>query len=429
MMAARERIGRVAVASLALALALVVAGKLLQHAAGWDFVGGLVATFGEAALVGGLADWFAVRALFAHPFGIPFPHTAIIPRNRRRLTREIRNLVVNEWLPRDVLVRKVAEFDFVGEAILPAIPTMRPHLRDLLRTALSELLTRFEPRQVAEWVAGGVGDGVRVRQVAPWVAELVRRAREGNWLEPLLREVVQRLEDWAAAPTCRQFIRQRMEQAAETYRQRGSWQDLVLTLGQVTGGVDLAQASGAVQAELIRFASEQLDDESQMRLMLRDAMLELEGRLRDDPTFLDGVSAALKGSDTLVSLLTQVLASLRDEALARVEADGSPWLDLAMNQADAWLARLTADESLRARVNGWLRGFATEQLEKHHAIIGVLVEEQMNRLSDDALTELIQKRVGEDLNWIRLNGTFVGGLIGVALFLLAELIRRATAGG
>src|SRR3954447_13467649 len=180
-MAARERVGRVAAASLGLALLLGVVGKLLEHAAGWAFVGGLLVAFGEAALVGGLADWFAVRALFAHPFGIPFPHTAIIPRNRRRLTREIRNLVVNEWLPHDVLARKVEAFDFVGQAILPAVPTMRPHLRDLLRTSLRELLTRVEPAEAARWVAGGVGEGVKAQQVAPWIGELVRRAREQNW--------------------------------------------------------------------------------------------------------------------------------------------------------------------------------------------------------------------------------------------------------
>lgn len=416
-MAARERIGRIAVASLGLALLLIVGGKLIEYLFEWGFVGGLVAAFGEAALIGGLADWFAVRALFAHPFGIPFPHTAIIPRNRRRLTHEIRNLVVNEWLPRDVLARKVEAFDFVGQAILPAVGTVRPHLRDLLRTALRELLSRVEPRQIADWV---VGDG-QVRQMGPWMAEVVRRARERNWLEPLLREVVQRMETWASSPLCRTFIRHRLEQAADTYRQRGSWQDLVLTLGQVTGGVDLSQASGVIQAELIRFAVEQLNDESQMRGMLRDSMLDLEGRLRDDAAFLDGLGASMKESDALVSLLT----SLRQEALARVEADDSPWLGLAMEQADAWLARLAADEETKQRVNGWVRQFATEQLEKHHAIIGELVEEQMNRLSDESLTELIQKRVGEDLNWIRLNGTFVGGLIGVALFLLVQLIRWA----
>src|SRR5688572_22263957 len=101
-MEAPDRIGRIAVGSLLLAAALVVAGKLIErHVPFW---GGLVAAFGEAALVGGLADWFAVRALFAHPFGIPFPHTALIPRNRVRIVREIRQLVEKEWLPQTLLV-------------------------------------------------------------------------------------------------------------------------------------------------------------------------------------------------------------------------------------------------------------------------------------------------------------------------------------
>src|SRR5437773_3098854 len=126
-MASRERVGRVAVASLALALALVVAGKLLEHAAGWAFVGGLVAAFGEAALVGGLADWFAVRALFGHPFGIPFPHTALIPRNRKRIVHQIRELVQHEWLPRSLLTGKVEKFDFVAQGLLPVVDALKPH--------------------------------------------------------------------------------------------------------------------------------------------------------------------------------------------------------------------------------------------------------------------------------------------------------------
>ena len=72
--------------------------------------------FAEAALVGGLADWFAVRALFVHPFGIPFPHTALIPRNRPRIVAKIRELVQNEWLPQSLLAAKIQSFDFVAPA-------------------------------------------------------------------------------------------------------------------------------------------------------------------------------------------------------------------------------------------------------------------------------------------------------------------------
>ena len=74
----------------------------------------------------------------------------------------------------------------------------------------------------------------------------------------------------------------------------------------------------------------------------------------------------------------------------------------------------------------WCRRLATELVDKHHSLVGALVEEQMNRLSDQDLTELIQARVGEDLNWIRLNGTFVGGLIGLVLYLLVSAVQHAS---
>src|SRR5258708_3610015 len=127
-MSAFNRVDRWAKGSLLLALALAVLGLLLRNR-GAPFIGGLLLAFGEAALVGGLADWFAVRALFAHPFGIPFPHSALIPRNRRRIVAEIRGLVENEWLPRPMLLSRVNSFDFVGELLLPFVGSHEETLR------------------------------------------------------------------------------------------------------------------------------------------------------------------------------------------------------------------------------------------------------------------------------------------------------------
>src|SRR5205085_8793527 len=88
-MSASMHVGRWAKVSLLAALAVAITGLLLRDSGVAPQVGGMLLAFGEAALVGGLADWFAVRALFAHPFGIPFPHSALIPRNRRRIVAEI----------------------------------------------------------------------------------------------------------------------------------------------------------------------------------------------------------------------------------------------------------------------------------------------------------------------------------------------------
>jgi uncharacterized membrane-anchored protein YjiN (DUF445 family) len=93
-----------------------------------------------------------------------------------------------------------------------------------------------------------------------------------------------------------------------------------------------------------------------------------------------------------------------------------------LDRLDGWLRGVEQDERAREQVNAWCRHLAVTLMERHHPIIGLLVEEQLNRLSDESLVELIERKVGEDLNWIRLNGTFVGGVIGVALYLLFALI-------
>src|SRR5204863_10181317 len=117
-----------------------------------------------------------------------------------------------------------------------------------------------------------------------------------------------------------------------------------------------------------------------------------------------------------------VVASVKAEGLRELDRENSPLLRWVVDRIERWLKHLEGDPQTREQVNGWCRHLATTVVEKHHAVIGYLVQEQLGRLSDENLTTLIEKRVGEDLNWIRLNGTFVGGFIGVTLYLLLCLI-------
>src|SRR5262249_6785063 len=162
------------------------------------------------ALVGGLADWFAVRALFVHPFGIPFPHTALIPRNRHRIISEISDLVQHEWLPRSLLVSKIATFDFVGSGLLPVLGPLKPHLREVLRSVIRDALARGSPQGLAAFLARGVAGSVDRQKIGPFLADVAQRARAQGWLEPLLREWVKKLQAWADSAQSRAMIHLRL---------------------------------------------------------------------------------------------------------------------------------------------------------------------------------------------------------------------------
>jgi uncharacterized membrane-anchored protein YjiN (DUF445 family) len=424
-MAEPARIDRLARLSLLGALALAIVGKVLEQSRAAPFLGGLLLAFGEAALVGGLADWFAVRALFVHPFGIPFPHTALIPRNRQRIVQEIRQLVQNEWLPPSLLKSKVASFDFVGSGLLPVVEPLKPHLRELLRSAGLDVLADLSPQQLAMFLARGLAGSVDAARIGPFLEGLAHRAREQGWLEPLLREWLVRLEHWADSEQSQQTLRRHLEQAAAAYRDRGWFKKVTYRMAEFLGGVDLEVASEVLRHEIKRFAAEQLLSESVVQQAVRDGLEGVEARLHDDPAFLGDLKAFLleaSEAGTLTLLLEPVLASLCGQGRQELEAPDSRVLAVAMGRLDEWLAVLAGDAALREQVNAWCRRLATQLVEQHHSLIGALVEEQLNRLSDQNLTELIEAKVGEDLNWIRLNGTFVGGLVGVVLYLLLRVV-------
>jgi uncharacterized membrane-anchored protein YjiN (DUF445 family) len=419
--AASNRIDRVAKGSLLAALAVALVGVVLVRTGVAPFWGGLLKAFGEAALVGGLADWFAVRALFTHPFGIPFPHTALIPRNRQRIVREIRDLVLKEWLPPSLLTARIEAFDFVGDALLPAFASLRPQLTDVLRGAARDVLGEVPPRPVAGFLARTASTSIEPDKIGPFLADLTQRAREQGWLEPLLREWVERLHRWAESPHSWDIIHRHLEGAAEAYRDKGFFKKFTYRVAEVFGGIDLDEATTVLQDQIKQFAAEQLAEEGQVREIVHDGLAGIEKRLREDPQFLQDVRTfVLETADagSLGLLFEPVLTSLKSAGLRELERPDSPVLAWALDHLGGWLDRLAADTELRDAVNAWCRRLAVGLVERHHPLLGTLVEEQLNRLSERNLTELIEARVGEDLNWIRLNGTFVGGLVGVLIYLV-----------
>jgi uncharacterized membrane-anchored protein YjiN (DUF445 family) len=424
----KGRMDRWAKLSLLLALGLALLGVVLRESGstGVSFVGGLLLAFGEAALVGGLADWFAVRALFEQPMGLPIPHTAIIPRNRRRIVEQVRQLVLNEWLPKSVIVERLETFDFVGTSVAPLLETAEPHVRGALRALGRDLLAGVDPRPLAETLARLLGGAAEANEVRLFLAELVARARDQGWLEPLLRSWVVRLQEWAESPRSRAVIHERLERAAGAYRRRDLLKTVTFHVAEIFGGIDMEEAADVLQREIRQFAADQLGDRSQLQEIVRDGLTDLERRLREEPAFLEDIRrfvAEAVESGTLTRLTETTLEAVRREGLRLLDEPDSPLLAWTTAAANRLLERVVTDQAVRSQVNAWCRRLAVDLAERHHGTLGTLVEEQLNKLSDERLTRLIEERVGEDLNWIRLNGTFVGGLIGVGLYLMFLLVK------
>jgi uncharacterized membrane-anchored protein YjiN (DUF445 family) len=248
-------------------------------------------------------------------------------------------------------------------------------------------------------------------------------------LQPLLREWTGRLLRWAQSPESRAIIHRHLQEAAGAYRERGWFKKFTYNVAERFGGIDLEAAAEVLQTEVRRFATAQLESGSEVQQIIEDGLATIEERLHEDPAFLADVKAFLletSEAGTLTVLLEPVLTSLRGQIRQELEKPDAALLEHALARIDAWLKQLSEDQKLREQVNAWCRRLATQLVEQHHSLVGALVEEQLNRLSDENLSKLIEAKVGEDLNWIRLNGSFVGGLVGVVLYLVLHLVGRLT---
>lgn len=420
-----KRVSRWALYSLFFALSLAIVGYLLKRHGYAPFWSGLLLAFGEAALVGGLADWFAIRALFAHPFGIPFPHTAIIPNNRKRLVAQIRDLVQNHWLSRDYLHEKISEFDFVEGALMPLVGAEQSHLQKPLRDVARQLAHGLSADAISTYLASVAGRVIEAKEVAPFLAEAAKRAHQQGWLEPFLKMGMGRLQDWAESMECRHTIRRHLEQAAEQYKSRGWFKNFTFEMAEAVGGIDLDTATTVLQQQIHRFAQAQMEPESSLGQQIKQTLSNIESRLNHDPSFIEGLQKFLSDSSeqgTVQGMIAAIVHSLKDEGIRRLDSDDSRLIAWCLERVNLWLSNVREDDEQRAWINQGCHNLASMVIDRHHELIGALVEEQLNRLTDEDLTELIETKVGEDLHWIRLNGTFVGGLIGAVLYLFFSLL-------
>jgi uncharacterized membrane-anchored protein YjiN (DUF445 family) len=371
----------------------------------------------EAGVVGGLADWFAVTALFRRPLNLPFPHTDIIRTNRKKLIQGIRSTVENQWLSPEVIAKRlesVTPSQFVIEFLSDPTHVARlgEPLRDLLR-GLARFLT--EP-EVVEFAERGIIRQLRELPIDSTAGIWLKRAAESPGAGEALRSIMLSLKNLAERPRTAQELHWWLMRSARALEESGKRFVPFLLRRKIVQRTIVEAALSYASAEL-RGA---LDDlEHPLRRWAVDALQGFAARLAaGEPQAIAQVERA---RETILESLET--GPLLREALGRLRRQ----LEEELDDGDSRLSRLI-DEKLRAAIlaclddagnraafDGWARAQAIELLRRNHHHIGDTIQENLEKLPDDLLVEQIESRVGADLQFIRLNGAVVGGLIGVLL--------------
>ena len=371
---------------------------------------GYAEAFAEAAMVGGLADWFAVTALFRHPLGIPIPHTAIIPANKNRIADTMGDFLRSNFLTPAVVGRRMRDMN-----LALAVGTFLEQPRDATSGRIvsgagglvAELLETLDPNRLGQQVKAGLARQAERLEVAPLLGSLLAAAIADGRHRPLVDALIR----WAggALENNEALVR------AMIHRQA----DAVLRWT----GLDERLANSVVDGLYRTLAEILVDPEHPLRLKIDQSLEELAHDLMHDPALREKVETMKRdilANPAVGDWWMGVWEKLR---LALIEAARNPEAGIGGQLAESLgeLGKaLRDDPELQVQVNRFARRTLVGVVTRYGGEIVRLVSETVRRWDARVLTARIEGAVGRDLQFIRINGTLVGGLVGVTIHTLTQ---------
>lgn len=383
-------------------LALAAGGWAVSHA-GWVPPGVALPlrAVAEAGMVGGLADWFAVTALFRRPLGLPIPHTALVPRNRDRIADGIAAYIDREFLDPEMLVEQIRRMDPASHiASLLAEEGAQAKLVDLIADLLPGLLRADGDAPVLAALGRALSAGLAEVDLRPTLAQALRALVASDALEPLLREGADRLIH--LVHTRRPYV-----EAAVAGKSRW-W---------MPSSMDKSLAD-TINEALLGHLWDLRSPHSPAGQDLRAWLMALPDEVADGSPLAERMMDALRGiagPDAIGPVLDHVLAALRQGALADLEKPDGRIRSVLAAMAGSVAAEMQAP-ALRARINQGVEAAFRAAMPRWRVAIRDFVAATLKAQDVTDFTQRLELRVGRDLQYIRINGTILGALIGGILY-------------
>lgn len=398
-----------ATAMLAGMAALFVAGSGIesQHPA-WGFV----RAFAEAGLVGGIADWFAVTALFRHPLGIPIPHTAIVPRNKDRIGEALASFLRDNFLTPRVVARRMRNLDVAGAVgrFLAQPPTAGDgRLRRGGSRLLADILESLDQERLGGMVKTALAQRIRSVEIAPLLGQTLEAAITSERHVPMVDSIV----TWAGRTldANEDLIRDMVHQRA------GRFLRMV--------GLDEKLADAIVDGLRKLTIDMAVDPDHPIRRKAEEGLANLARNLQQDPDTRAKVEAwksDMVENEAVSAWLDGVWEKAR-AGLLKSARDPDAALAGKFGEALRQLGEtLQAEPRLKTAINQFARRATVGIVASYGDGIVKLVSETVRSWDATTVSDRLEGAVGRDLQYIRINGTLVGGLVGLVLHTIEVLI-------
>ncbi|MGV9003669.1 DUF445 domain-containing protein [Flavobacterium sp.] len=399
--------------------------NFISHSA-WKIV---IAGF-EAATIGGFADWFAVRALF-HEIPIPFikKHTNIIVKNREKLTEGIVDLVTNKWLSPEVISQKLDEVD-LASAILEFLqhPESQKKSVSFIREIAIKLSSELDNPDFIKAVQEILTKQVRLIDLASPMGHWLEKAIQNGDHHKIWELLIDATEISLNNDETKELILSKLKEAIKQYSNQGFVKKTTMFLAKTTGGINL----NSIMDELLYKTNELLldaksDPNHPIRIKFDNWILDFAQNLiskeQNTVEIIENLKTRFAEHLHTGNTIPELLHNLKGSISKQLENDETTLMKFLIIKLNTLLTDLQIDKKAQHKINNWIKESVSELMVKFHSEIGNMVRNSLIKLDNKELVEQIEGKVGNDLQYIRLNGAVVGGLVGIIIATIKLLLN------
>lgn len=353
-------------------------------------------------MVGGIADWFAITALFRHPLGIPIPHTAIIASRKDRIGRSLGNFVQNNFLSPDVLTAKLRAAQISRRAAeWLSIPENGRKAAQQAASVLKSAGNVVRDEDVHALLDRTVVEPLRQIAIAPVLAKGLALLTVDDRHQQLLDRVIQGLL---------RLVAENEELIREKIREESPW-----WLPRLVDDRIHQKVLGGIERTLIEVGE---DPDHPLRHQFDELLAEWMVQLQESPEVMaraEAIKEQVLDPETSGRLAASLWGELK-QILGRQSVSDDTGPSPVARSLSALASAALEDEALLEKIDGWIINAVLRVVEQHRGEVGQLIAQTVSSWNPEETSRRIELLVGRDLQFIRINGTLVGGLVGLMIY-------------
>lgn len=385
---------------------LFIGTTLLQKTIDSHWIG-YVRAFSEAAMVGALADWFAVTALFRHPLGLPIPHTNLIENSKQKLGDNLGNFVVTNFLsPENIrpYIQKLKISNFVGELL------GKEKNQDVLLKNLSDIvldiLNKLDDSEVSSFISNKVSEMTDTIKLNAILGNGINYLLDKNDHQRIITNLSSQIKNYISEND--EMIKDRVKKGSYTF---------------IPVFVDNKIADKITSGLSDFFKEIEQDPNHEIRNLITQKINDFSNELKQDPKWEEefkNIKNDLLKNDKLNEYSNDIWISIKNTLTKELQDDESSLKKYLSKNLNEFSQNLKNDENFQKKIDDWVRVTAYKYILKNTHQFGNLISSTVGNWQGKELSEKLELEVGKDLQFIRVNGTIVGGLVGLIIYTIAH---------